>query len=89
MRRAAESGLAVAQNDLGDCYYLGEGVEESSTEAFRWFTKAAKQGLPEAEKNLGFCHEHGEGVEGEAPDDAEGVGFAEGVDVAEAGEDDD
>ena len=32
-------------------------------------------------------HQHGEAVEGEAPDHAEGVGFAQHVDVAAAGQD--
>ena len=60
---AADSGLAVAQNDLGNCYYSGEGVAADSTEAFRLYTKAAEQGFMVAQINLGDCYSEGEGVE--------------------------
>lgn len=34
-------------------YQNGEGVNQSYTEAFKWFTKAANQGHAQAQFNLG------------------------------------
>ena len=35
-RKAAEQNVAVAQNNLGDCYYNGEGVAKDWVEAYQW-----------------------------------------------------
>ncbi len=59
---AAEQGYAIAQNNLGECYYIGEGVDEDETEAIRWYRKAAEQGNAGAQCNLGWCYENGDGV---------------------------
>ena len=61
-RKAAEQGYAKAQNNLGDCYYWGNGVEKNYAEAVKWFKKAAEQGDAYAQCNLGYCYENGEGV---------------------------
>lgn len=52
LRRAAEQGNADAQNDLGECYLWGNGVEEDYHEAEKWFLKAAEQGNTSAKGNL-------------------------------------
>jgi len=62
--RLAEQGDAAAQNNLGDMYYIGEGVPENDAEAVKWFRKAAEQGLAEAQVNLGIMYANGEGVPG-------------------------
>ncbi len=70
LQRAADGGLAVAQTDLGDCYYpggvgynfLGQGVEADANEAFRLYTAAAAQGFAEAQVDLGDCYWEGKGV---------------------------
>src|SRR5262249_22226360 len=67
LRRAAEGGLAAAQNDLGDWYYAAEGAtggdeEAELARAVGLFTRAAEQGFPEAQKNLGVCYGSGNGV---------------------------
>lgn len=49
---AAEKGDARAQNAIGECYCLGEGVAEDETEAFEWYTKVAEQGNADAQDML-------------------------------------
>ena len=48
----AQSGDAESQKNLGDCYFNGDGVEQSFEEAVKWYEKAAEQGLAEAQINL-------------------------------------
>ena len=62
-RLAAEQGDAVAQSNLGTCYFGGEGVEQDYGEAVKWFKKAAEQEQANAQYNLGLCYEKGFGVE--------------------------
>ena len=58
----ANKGEAWAQNNLGDCYYLGDGVEQDYTKAVALYLMAAAQGYAEAMCNLGYCYFNGEGV---------------------------
>ena len=60
--KAAEQGHAKAQNNLGNCYYHGQGVSQNYSEAAKWYRKSADQGLARAQNNLGNCHYHGQGV---------------------------
>lgn len=61
-RTQAEAGDAEAQYNLGQCYFVGSGVEQNFTLAVEWFTKAAVQGHAEAQYYLGYCHLRGLGV---------------------------
>lgn len=61
--KLAEEGDAEAQNELGDCYYFGEKIEEDIDQAVIWYMKAASQGNDDAQYSLGWCYENGEGVE--------------------------
>jgi TPR repeat protein len=61
-RAKAEQGDAVAQYNLGQMYYKGQGVTRNYAEAAKWFRKAAEQGLAEAQYNLGVMYREGEGV---------------------------
>ena len=61
--KRAEEGDAEAQNELGDCYYFGEKIEEDIDQAVIWYLKAASQGNDDAQYSLGWCYENGEGVE--------------------------
>ena len=56
-RRAAEQGLAKAQNQLGIMYSFGRGVREDEEEAVRWFRRADEQGLDAARINLSLMDE--------------------------------
>ena len=60
--RAANQGLAVAQNDLGECYYNGNGVTTDYGEAAKWYRLAADQGYADAQSHLGDCYYKGNGV---------------------------
>ena len=60
--KAAEQENADAQNNLGICYYNGQGVAQDYNEAAKWFLKAAEQGEASAQNNLGKCYEEGLGV---------------------------
>ena len=62
-RFAAEQGLAAAQNDLGDCYFYGNGVKQDYNEAVKWYRIAAEQGDAQGQNNLGYVYEHGYGVD--------------------------
>ena len=61
-QKAAKSGLHEAQNDLGDIYYNGNGVEQSYYKAFEWYQKAANQGNADAQRKLGSMYYNGNGV---------------------------
>jgi TPR repeat protein len=59
-RSKAESGDAMAQFNLGECYRDGSnGVVQDHKQAFDWFHKAALQGNTKAMKNIGAAYEHG------------------------------
>ena len=61
-RKAAEQGHTTAQYQLGVKYTTGDGVERSSTEAFKWFRQAAERSQTMAQFKLGLCYANGEGV---------------------------
>ena len=61
-RKAAEQGLAEAQNNLGLMCVLGRGVSQDDAEAVKWFRKAAEQGYAPAQNNLGEMRRQGRGV---------------------------
>jgi len=60
--KAVEQGDANAQNNLGVCYYYGNGIRKDYDKAADLFAKAAEQGNANAQKNLGLCYYDGEGV---------------------------
>jgi len=62
-RNAAENGHSFAQNNLGNCYKTGNGVEQDYQKAVYWYRKAAEKGLSEAQFNLAVCYADGMGVE--------------------------
>ena len=61
-RKAAESGVATAQFNLGSCYELGEGVARDLTAAAKWYRIAAQQGHSDAQNNLGVLYQSGQGI---------------------------
>ena len=63
-RRAAEQGVAEAQNILGLLMYdQGKGVPQDDYKAAaQWFRRAAEQGVAKAQYNLGVMYSQGEGV---------------------------
>ena len=56
-RVEAEQGDAMAQYNLGVCYYNGEGVAQNYAEAVKWWSKAAEQGQAEAKTALRLLEE--------------------------------
>ena len=59
----AEKGKSSSQNDLGNCYSYGIGLEQDKLKGLDWYKKAAEKGLSDAIYNVGNCYFHGEGVE--------------------------
>lgn len=59
---AARKGYALAQNHLGFCYLVGQGVEQNNKMALKWFRRAAKLGDAMAQDNLGAMYLEGVGV---------------------------
>ena len=66
----ATKGNGVAQKNLANCYFAGQGVTQDYSEAVNWYRKAAEQNVSGAQVQLGYCYENGKGVE---KDDAEAV----------------
>lgn len=61
--KAAESGNATAQYNLGNMYSDGVGgLTKDPIEAVKWYGKAAEQGYGFAQNNLGIAYENGQGV---------------------------
>ena len=58
----AAQGHAWAENNLGNMFLFGNGVESDDATALAWFSKAAAQGDPGGEMNLGQMYENGRGV---------------------------
>ena len=62
LKKAAEQDHAEAQCQLGDCFYLGQGVEKDLAQAAHWYRKAAEQGHVGAQLSLADCYANGWGV---------------------------
>ncbi len=62
MMKAALSGHAKAQTNIGYAHATGEGLPKAPKEAVRWFTLAAAQGDAVAMDNLGYAYLNGDGV---------------------------
>ena len=56
-RLAAEQGPIKAQNNLGACFFNGEGVSKNLQEALNWFEKAAKAGNQKAKESVSRVRE--------------------------------
>lgn len=61
-RELAERGDSEAQCHLGECYYLGKGVNQDYYEAVKWFHKSVQLGNADAQCFLGICYYEGKGV---------------------------
>jgi hypothetical protein len=61
-RKAAETGNASAQFELGLIYDDGQGVAQDYKQAMVWYEKAAAQGNAPAQYNLGVLYDQGRGV---------------------------
>lgn len=61
--KAAESGDANAQFEIGGAYEDGKGVARDDRRAAEWFRKSAEQGNGQAQYSLGMMYAEGRGVE--------------------------
>jgi len=61
--KSAEQGNKYAQNDLGDLYFYGRGVEQNYKRAFEWFEKSARGGWYMAQGNLAHLYLEGLGTD--------------------------
>src|SRR5664280_341049 len=62
IRKTAEQGNSVAQNNPNVMDITGQGVPKDDAEAVKWYRKAAKQGDTDAMFNLGIMYQEGKGV---------------------------
>lgn len=60
---AAKQGDAVAQVEIGNCYFNANGVGRDYEEAIKWWMKAAEKNQPAALYNIGMVYNFGLGVE--------------------------
>ena len=63
LRQIGSYNPSAAENNLGEMYMQGAGVEQDYVEAFKWYLKAAQKGDDEAQNNLGVLYVGGFGVE--------------------------
>ncbi|MDE6835179.1 MAG: sel1 repeat family protein [Ruminococcus sp.] len=63
VKAMAENGDIIAQNEIGNCYFFGCGVERDCKKAVEWCRKSAEQGYFKAQGNLGAYYYLGVGVE--------------------------
>ncbi|MCL2761332.1 MAG: sel1 repeat family protein [Desulfuromonadales bacterium] len=61
-KKAADQGIAAAQNYLGVMYSDGTGVAQNDYAAFMWYKTAADQGLADAQFHVGESYQFGTGV---------------------------
>jgi len=61
-RKAAERGVADAQNNLGELYQGHPGVPQDLQQALKWYRLAAEQGNIKAMTHLSLMFEMGRGV---------------------------
>nr|WP_271873207.1 tetratricopeptide repeat protein [Rubripirellula sp.] len=61
-KKAAESGDATAQFNLGKMYESGQGVPQDYADAMKWYRLAADQGYAKAQINIGVMYDNGQGV---------------------------
>ena len=52
----------LAQTNLGDLYYIGQGVPQNYVKAAHWYRLAANQGDADAQSLLGVLYYNGQGV---------------------------
>lgn len=62
-QKAAKSGDAQAQYELGEFYYDGKNAPRDLTQALNYFEQASLQGHAQAQYRLGLMFFHGEGVQ--------------------------
>lgn len=63
LKKSAEHGHELAQNQLGRMYETGRGSEQDDAQAAYWYGRAAEQGNTWAQAELGAMHLKGKGVE--------------------------
>ena len=66
-QKAADQGLAIAQNSLGNMYEYGHGAVQSYEKAAELYQKAADQRLAAAQSNLGYLYDKGLKRQGSDP----------------------
>ena len=59
----SSQGNAEWQNEQGEKYYYGRGVEQDYAKSVEWYRKSAEQGNADGQNNLGDCYQYGHGVE--------------------------
>ena len=62
-KKAAALGHDGAMNDLGACYYRGDGVPRDGHEAARWYRSGAELGNAQASHALGLLYLEGFGIQ--------------------------
>jgi TPR repeat protein len=58
----ANAGDSQAQEQLGELYEAGHGVQQDDAKAALWYRRAADQNLASAQLHLGLLYDHGNGV---------------------------
>lgn len=61
-KKAAFSGHAEAQHNIGSLYEKGLGVPQDYKLAMKWYKKAASDGYTGSQPSIGEMYYHGQGV---------------------------
>ena len=60
--KKAKDPLARLCRKIGDCYYIGNGVNQNYTKAVNWYEKSVEADCVEALNSLGVCYFYGFGT---------------------------
>jgi TPR repeat protein len=66
LEMASKGGHMIAQCDLGNLHYTGQGAKKDVSRAIKLYTKSATQNYPPALFNLGYVYLFGKGCETDA-----------------------
>ena len=61
-QKSAELGNSSGMNNLGRCYYYGNGTKQNYEMAFHWYQKSAELDNSFGMNNLGDCYKNGKGT---------------------------
>lgn len=59
---AADQNNAIGEHQVGNFYWVGQGVSMNLAEARRWLQRAADQGEPASQADLSLMYYRGDGV---------------------------
>src|SRR5690554_1254819 len=57
--KSAKQGNGIAENNIGNLYYRGQGVEKNDEIAYQYYKRAVQKNIPEAVNSIGLMYFNG------------------------------